>query len=577
MEKVRFLKKVWSIAREYKWRFSLSYLLLLTELAFEQTMPLLLGRVIDAAVYKADLLLFFQSAAFYALFFAGQQVCGFAQLQFWQQLNNRYIYGLRVKCYEKILRQKAEKLTDMRTGDLLQIINKDTMEFHHILQRYAMRSANAGIGTAASLIIVACMKWEIALLIIVLIPLSTCLTNKIKNRMRTAAEKVREQQGRFSSWQLEILKGMREIKLFTAEKTVLKQFADKNKEFVKSDLKYKKTQFQSDQLIGLIYFAAQIVFYVTAALFVADGSIDIAEYISIAAYYNIISEGYQRILRDNMAFQARRTAIERVFSLLESESEEDESLTPLTVTQGEIEFAGISFSYKKKQCVLQDITYKILPGKHIGLVGASGVGKSTLAHLMVKLYEPDSGFIMIDGQDIGRCTCRAVRENIGIVSQETVIFNTTIKENICLGRAAGDEVIWDILDQVSLKEDIEKLPHGIYTYLGKDGMCLSGGQSQRLSIARTIFRNPRIVILDEATSALDETSETVVQQAIDRLTEGRTSFIISHRPGSIVNADDILILRDGYLEAHGTYEELIRNNRTFRKLFAAGRKGGKDR
>lgn len=250
-------------------------------------------------------------------------------------------------------------------------------------------------------------------------------------------------------------------------------------------------------------------------------------------------------------------------------------MTPLTVTQGEIEFAGVSFSYKKKQCVLQHITYKVLPGKHIGIVGASGVGKSTLAHLMVKFYEPDSGFIMIDGQDIGRCTCRAVRENIGIVSQETVLFNTTIKENICLGRAAGDEVIWDILDQVSLKEDIEKLPYGIYTYLGKDGLSLSGGQSQRISIARTIFRNPRIVILDEATSALDETSETIVQQALDRLTEGRTSFIISHRPGSIVNADDILILRDGYLEAHGTFEELMGNNRTFRKLFAADKKGGR--
>ena len=180
MYKAKFLKKVWDVAKQYKWRFLLSYIILLIELALNQVLPILLGNVVDAAVYKSNMSLFLIAAGIYAMVFLGSVLCGFLQLQFWQRLNNRYVYGLRVKCYEKVLRLKAHLLTDIKTGDMIQTINGDTMEFHHILQRYAMRIVNAGTGTIVSLIIVAYSKWEISLIMAVLIPASILLTENIK-------------------------------------------------------------------------------------------------------------------------------------------------------------------------------------------------------------------------------------------------------------------------------------------------------------------------------------------------------------------------------------------------------------
>lgn len=228
MDRLMFFRKVWSIAKQYKWQFALSYIILLIELAFHQALPIFLGDMVDAAVYKSDITLFLQSASIYAAVFLGSVLCGFIQLQFWQRLNNKYVYGLRVRCYEKILRLKASTLVDVNTGDMIQTINGDTMEFHHIMQRYAMRIVNAGIGTVVSLVIVALLKWEIALIIAVLIPTSILFTERIKKKTKEISKEVREKQGQYNSWLMEILKGIREIKLFAAEDNVQHKFIDNN-------------------------------------------------------------------------------------------------------------------------------------------------------------------------------------------------------------------------------------------------------------------------------------------------------------------------------------------------------------
>lgn len=197
------------------------------------------------------------------------------------------------------------------------------------------------------------------------------------------------------------------------------------------------------------------------------------------------------------------------------------------------------------------------------------MGKSTFAHLLIKYFSPDNGAIIIDGQDVTKCSYLSIRRNIGIVSQETIIFNTSIKENICFDKNVPDDIIWCLLDKVYLKPETEEMHEGIHTILGKDGVSLSGGQNQRLVIARILYKNPKIIILDEATSSLDETTEEAVQQALDELTVGRTSIIISHRLKSIINVNKILVLSKGEIAACGTYDELIIKNKIFKDLFLA--------
>lgn len=568
MKKISLFKKIWMIAKPFKWSFILSYAVLLIELIFNQIMPLFLANVVDAAVYKTDMKLFFSASLFYMLIFIGHQACGFIQLQLWQILNNKYVYNLRVKCYEKILNLEATTLADIKTGDMLQTINGDTMEFHHIIQRYAMRIVNAGIGTVVSLIIVAFLKWEIAIMIAVLIPFSVLITNKIKKKMKAVSGEIRNKQGNYSSWLMEIFKGFREIKLFAAEQNISRIFSDKNKELIASNIKQVKLQFSSDQIINLIYFVSQIIFYIVCAFFVADKSINIGEYVAIAAYYTMVSNSFQRILRDNMLFQARQVAVERVFSLLESDYENETDLKDIEVTKGEITINELSFAYKEGLNVIKNLNYTINSGEKIGVVGESGVGKSTLAHIFIKFFTPDKGSVIIDEQDIKNCTYHSIRKNIGIVSQETIIFDGTVKDNICFDKNVSDDVIWEVLEKAYLKAEIERLPDGLNTTLGKDGVNLSGGQNQRLAIARMLYKNPQIVILDEATSALDEASEKIVQKALDQLTKGRTSIVISHRLNSLITADRILVLQDGEMVGDDRYDKLIKSNSEFISMFS---------
>ena len=568
-DKILFLKKVWVVAKQYKWHFLLSYLILLLELVFSQIVPILLGNVIDAAVYKSDLLLFFKAAGVYSLVFLGYLACGFCQLQVWQRLNNKYIYGLQIRCFEKVLRLNARSLADIKTGDVIHTINEDTGEFHHILQRYAMRIVNAGIGTIVSLSIVACLNFKIALLMLVLIPTSLVLTERIKRKIRKISEDLRTNQGNYNAWLMEILKGIRVVKLFAAEKKVQDDFVSKNKKIINSKNKFEQSSFSANQIINSIQFTAQIIFYIVSAAFVINGSINVAEYITIASYYFLVSNNFQRILQDNMAFQARRVAVDRVFSILDDKAEDDIELPSLSVPEGKIKIEGLCYSYDKERYVLQDISYVMQPGKCIGLVGESGVGKSTFAQILIRFLDPDQGVVEIDGQDISRYSCESIRTSIGIVSQDTIIFDTTIKDNICFGIDIPDSMVWDVLDKAYLKQDIEKFPDGIYTVLGQDRYNLSGGQKQRLSIARLLFRNPPIIILDEATSALDEKSEEIVQKALDNLTLGRTSIVISHRLRNICNADEIIVLEDGKIVDSGDCTYLLENSMAFYNLFGS--------
>ncbi len=562
------VKRIWQFAKPYKLAFLISYSVLLVELFFSQMIPLFLEDVINFAVYEADLQKFLYAALWYALIFLGYAACGFIQLILWQRVHNKYVYDVRIACYRKVLRMKPTVLSNIKTGDVIRTINNDTAEFHHIIQRFAMRILNAGIGTVVSLGIVAFMKWEIALLMASIIPISAVICKRIERNMKKVSDEVRTKQGEYSAWLMEILKGMREIKLFVAEQTILKLFMHKNKDIVDSSVKQDIVQFKADQMINGIYFLADIFFYIICAFFVANRSINIGQYIAIASYFSMVSWSVRRVLYGNVDYQRRKTCVERVFNLLDEEEENADELSKLDVQGGSIEIRNLLFFYNEKKEVLKNINLQIKPGQKIGVVGQSGVGKSTLANLLLRFYEPVEGEILIDGQLLNNCTYSSIRQAIGIVNQENIIFDTTVRENITFGKAATDEELWGILEKVYLKAEIEKLPNGLDSVLGKENMSLSGGQNQRLCIARLMFRNPKIIILDEATSSLDFESESVVQSALDVLAKDKTTIVISHRYKALLRTDKILVLHEGEQVGYGPHDVLMAENQYFADMFA---------
>lgn len=562
------LKRIWQFAKPYKWAFLFSYLALLGELIFYQITPLFLEDVINFAVYDSDLHRFLYATLCYALVFLGYAAGGFTQLMLWQRVHNRYIYDIRVVCYQKLLRTKPKVLSNIRTGDAIHTINNDTADLHHIIQRVGMRSFNAAIGTVVSLSIVVFMKWEIALLMAVIIPISLFLSKRVETKMKKTSDELRTKQGKYSAWLLEILKGIYQIKLFVAEKTVLKLFANKNKDIIDSSVKQDILQFKATYLNDAIYFVTKIIFYIICAFFVANRSINIGQYVAIATYFSMVSYSIKRVLRGKVDYQRKKTSVERVFKLLDAEEENAEDLEALDVQGGSIDIKNLSFFYDEKKDVLKNINLHIEAGTKVGVVGVSGVGKSTLANLLLRFYEPKTGEILIDGQKLTECTYTSIRQAVGIVNQENIIFDITVRDNITFGSTATDEELWAILEKVSLKDEIKKLPDGLDTVLGKKNMSLSGGQNQRLCIARLMFRNPKIIILDEATSALDIESERIVQSALDALSENRTSIVISHRYGALLHTDKILVLHEGEQVGYDHYDKLMRENKYFAEMFA---------
>ena len=226
--------------------------------------------------------------------------------------------------------------------------------------------------------------------------------------------------------------------------------------------------------------------------------------------------------------------------------------------KGNVEFKDVSFSYDGEKTALENFTLSVKAGESVALVGPSGAGKTTLANLLPRFYDVTGGSITIDDYDVKDVTFRSLREQIGLVPQETVLFNATIKENILYGRLdASDEEVYEAAKAANVLEFVEKMPDGLDTVVGERGSSLSGGQRQRVAIARAILKDPRILILDEATSALDTESEKLVQEALDRLMKGRTAFVIAHRLSTVQNAHQIVVLNQGHLVEQGTHQELL--------------------
>jgi ABC-type multidrug transport system fused ATPase/permease subunit len=260
-------------------------------------------------------------------------------------------------------------------------------------------------------------------------------------------------------------------------------------------------------------------------------------------------------------------AIERIFEILELPLEKD-GVKEIEIKEGEIVFENVSFSYDGREKVLENVSFKVKKGEKVAIVGKTGVGKSTLVSLILRFYEPQSGRILIDNQDIKYAKLRSLRKYISIVSQNDFLFSDTIRENIRFGNPnALDEEVEKAAKLAYADEFIKKLPKGYETKIGERGINLSGGERQRISIARAILKNPKILILDEATSAVDSETENKIQKALEDLMRGRVTLIIAHRLSTILNADKILVFENGKIVGEGTHQELYKNNEIYRKLF----------
>ena len=466
------------------------------------------------------------------------------------------------------------------TGNLSSIITNDVEIVKESVSKGFIEMVRESTLACIYAAIVIWASWRLASLSIILVPLSIVLIARIGKRLRKRGTKIQEKMGAMMSTFTETVSGIRVVKAFAMEKFELKKFFKNTAEYLKTVVSFESLKLilaPLTEFIGAI--AASIILLYGGYLILVSKSLSADSFFVFLAASLSLMQPIKRIGEANSRIQRGLGAAKRIFDVLDTEARvcEYPDAKPFEELRHAIQFRNVSFSYDSEKPVLSGINLSVHAGQIVALAGPSGTGKTTIINLIPRFYDPTLGAIEIDGVDIRGFTLKSLREAIGLVTQEIILFNDTIMNNIAYGKVSiCREDVVRVAQAAHAHDFIEKLPQGYETVIGERGASLSGGEKQRIAIARALLKDPPILILDEATSALDAESQTQVQKAIQKLMVGRTTIVIAHRLSTIKDANVIYVVDKGTIVDKGTHVELLKKDGIYRNLYKHILKGAED-
>lgn len=490
---------------------------------------------------------------------------------FQSQLRMAVVRDVRDKLFEKALKLPLSHYTDESRGDLMARMQNDVLEIENAVISMLELFFREPIAITITLSLLFYWSTDLTLFALLLLPVTALIIAVIGKSLKRTARQEKDQMGVLFSAMDEALGGIRIIKAFNAVPQVLASFQRENLKHQKLVTKaFRKRDLSSplNEIIGSLVMIAIVWYGGLLALDSENSGFSGATFIGFIIVFSQLMRPISSISQCVSNLNKASASQERINAILNADEKIYESETPtkLNEIQSEIEYRNVFFKYRDEY-VLKDVSFSIPKGKTIALVGESGSGKSTIADLLPRFYDVQEGNILFDKVDIKNASLFDLRHHIGIVSQESILFNASVKENIAFGMPeAKEEEIIRAAKIANAHNFISDLEEGYNTNIGERGNKLSGGQKQRVSIARAILKNPSILILDEATSALDTESEKLVQEALENLMENRTSLVIAHRLSTIKKADEILVLSKGEIKERGTHEELMKEGGIYHKL-----------
>jgi subfamily B ATP-binding cassette protein MsbA len=549
--------------RPYRKKLAVAGVILTINSLLGLALPLLIGGVVNASFVAGSLqLLNWITAALFGIFLA-QAILGFGQTYLVSWVGERVIADLRVQLYGHLQSMPLRFFSNVRVGELVSRLGNDVQTIQEAVTSTLLGLLSQIIMFVGGLVIIFVMAPGLTLLMLAVVPLAVLAMVILGRFIRRLSKQYQDGLADTTGTAEEALAGVRIVKSFARESYEIERYDSGIQRLFEVAVKRVRVRSIIGPVIGLVAFSSVAIVLWFGSRQVIAGTLTPGQLVSFLIYTLMIASPIGAFTGLYSQFQQAMGASERVFDLLDTppEMQDAPDAVPLPPVEGYVCFENVSFDYADhdtSRAVLQDVNLEAQPGKVVALVGPSGAGKTTLVNLIPRFYDPTAGRITVDGCDIRRVQMRTLREQIGIVPQETALFSGSVRDNIAYGKLdASQEEIEAAARAANAHDFIQELSLGYATAVGERGVKLSGGQRQRIAIARAILKDPRILILDEATSSLDSESEQAVQEALERLMRDRTTFVIAHRLSTITNADWIVVLDDGRVVEEGAHAELL--------------------
>lgn len=555
-------RRLFEFVGPYRHRLIISLIAIVVGSILGLAGPFTLQFLIDAVFRDNDRELLNRITLILIVIFASQSVFYFIRSYLLAYVGERVMADLRVKLFEHLQGLSLSFFNNRRTGELVSRLTNDVSTVRGVVTRDISTALSQILSFFGALILIIVTDWRLTLFMFALIPLVMFFAIVFGRRLRALSSSVQDQLANATTVLEESIGGIRVVKSFTREKYETSRFSNAIEDTVALAMKRIKLSSTFGPTISFLGFGAVVSIFWFGGNEVLSGRLTAGQLFMFLILTLTIAGSIGQFSGLWTGLQEALGATKRLFEILDTDSdiEDKPDAASLPLVDGEIIFADVSFAYSDnlETPILNNINLSIHPGEVLALVGPSGAGKTTLVNLIPRFFEPTAGKITVDGHDIREVRLQSLREQIGIVPQETLLFGGSVKENLLYGKLdATEEQLNEAARAANAHEFIEKLPKGYDTIVGERGVKLSGGQRQRISIARAILKDPRILLLDEATSSLDSESEGLVQEALERLMKNRTSVVIAHRLSTVQNADRIAVLDEGNLVEMGTHAELI--------------------
>ena len=524
----------------------------------------------DVVEVNKDLDLLNHMAWTIALLFLLQMLFSTAHNYLYDITEKRVITDLRKIIFNHLHTLSTSFFVKRRTGEIMSRMTNDVTTIEGVITDVPATLLQQSIRLVGGIIIVIVMNWKLTFMILVLAPVMVLFAKTFGKKLKSLSREIQDKLATSTTIIEENISGMPLVKSFVRQEQEIGRFDDAVEDSFQSAKKRVKISAFFGPMIGFIAFITALVLLWYGGREVIAGTLSPGEMVAFILYAVIIAGPMGSFARLYTRIQEGLGASERIFEILDTEPEVQDApdASPMPEIAGKVEIKNLNFHYREDQAVLKGLTFSVEPGEMVALVGPSGAGKTTLVQLLHRFYDPVSGEIRVDGKNIRDVQMTSYWRQIGLVPQETLLFGGTIEENI---RFAKEEATLDEIQEAARAANahtfIQECPDGYQTIVGEKGIRLSAGQRQRIAIARAILKNPHLLILDEATSSLDNESEKLIQEALERLMQGKTSFVIAHRLSTIHNADKILVMDKGQIVETGTHQELMDQKGLYQYLY----------